>query len=101
MQLVQSTLGFGGSASPMEWLLHELNGAHLRLSASVVCYEFILQKLRLMKGISKESPWLTESRDSNGTVTYHGNIVDFADYMAQAFNATYFNKLSREIQFVG
>jgi len=36
----------------------------------------------------QDPPWLTEHVNSNGTITYHGNIVDFADYIAQAFNAT-------------
>ena len=37
-QLVQATSSLEGAHPSMEWLLEELNGAHLRLSASVVCF---------------------------------------------------------------
>ena len=31
---------------------------------------------------------VTEQRDSSGNITYQGYIVDIAEYMAEALNAT-------------
>jgi len=36
----------------------------------------------------QDPPWLTKQVGSNGTVTYRGNIAEFSNYIAQAFNAT-------------
>jgi len=86
IQLVQ------GAPSQIEWLLKELNGAHLRLSASAVCYRIILniqfQKIINYLFISQDPPLVTEQKDFNGNVTYQGYVVEIADYMAKALNVT-------------
>lgn len=73
-----------------EWLLQELNGAHLRLSASVVGYNIRSEKTISSQSYSLAGSALVNTKSEfkwNG-MTYHGNIVEFADYVAQAFNAT-------------
>jgi len=46
------------------------------------------ENVELTKLSFQDPPWLTKQVGSNGTVTYRGNIAEFANYIAQAFNAT-------------